>query len=228
MRWKVSRLPRWVMAGAPRPPCGTTSGEVTTPSPVARAGPRTATPPPAQPVRAPTPCLMAGAVVDIPPTPPTTGCTWVRATPRCISMSRQSPSRRPPEEQTIRVWLRAERNWKNDKRKRQRAAAEAKAKALLLSLLPEPEQERYRLNGYFEVIGSHGGHYRVRRGIAGNIDWLHPDGGIGSSLCCHPHTPCLRSPSLGRTVRHILMSPPRRHSRLPPRPTRWPRMFRAI
>ena len=47
-------------------------------------------------------------------------------------------------------------------RKRQREAAEAKAEALLMSMLPEAEKERYRLNGYFEVIGSHGGHYRIR------------------------------------------------------------------
>jgi hypothetical protein len=37
----------------------------------------------------------------------------------------------------------------------------------LFSLLSEDEQRRYRLVGYFVVIGSHGGHYRIRRTSAG-------------------------------------------------------------
>lgn len=62
----------------------------------------------------------------------------------------------------LELWLRAEQAWNEGARKRQREAAEAKAEALLMSMLPEAEKERYRLNGYFEVIGSHGGHYRIR------------------------------------------------------------------
>jgi hypothetical protein len=88
----------------------------------------------------------------------------------------------------VNGWLRAERDWQATERNRRRDAAKAKAKALLISLLPEPEQERYSLHGYFEVIGSHGGHYLVRRGVAGNISWLGTDGGIGGDLCCHPNT----------------------------------------
>jgi hypothetical protein len=44
----------------------------------------------------------------------------------------------------------------------------------------EPEKERYAHHGYFEVIGSHGGHYRIHRGVAGNITWLHPDGKVSA------------------------------------------------
>ncbi|MGC2347586.1 MAG: hypothetical protein WA630_27135 [Mycobacterium sp.] len=66
-----------------------------------------------------------------------------------------------------RRWLQAEQDWKDAERQRQRAAAKAKAKALLLSLLPEPEKERYPLQGFFEVLGSHGGRYRIKRTSAG-------------------------------------------------------------
>ena len=59
----------------------------------------------------------------------------------------------------LQSWLAAERIWQDAERPRRGCAAKAKAEALLLSLLPEPEKQRYRLDGYFEVIGSHGGHY---------------------------------------------------------------------
>jgi hypothetical protein len=92
----------------------------------------------------------------------------------------EPPAESSPEDQAVRVWLWAERDWKDGERLRQCEAAAAKARELLLSLLPEPEKERYRLQGYFEVIGSHGGHYQVRRGVSGNIDWLHPDGKVSA------------------------------------------------
>jgi hypothetical protein len=92
------------------------------------------------------------------------------------------------ERQWRNDWLDAEARWKEGERQRQRDAAKAKAEALLFSLLPEPEVQRYRLQGYFEVIGSHGGHYQIYRGVAGNITWMHPDGKRGDSLCCHPDT----------------------------------------
>lgn len=71
------------------------------------------------------------------------------------------------EQRFYNQYLRAEQLWKQDEAKRQREAAQVKAEALLLSLLPEPEQQRYRLDGYFEVIGSQGGHYRIKRTSAG-------------------------------------------------------------
>lgn len=64
-------------------------------------------------------------------------------------------------------------------------AAEERARELLLSLLPEDQKDPYRLTGVFEIIGSHGTRYRIRRGVAGNIDWLDADGHVGGNLCCH-------------------------------------------
>ena len=92
------------------------------------------------------------------------------------------------ERQWINGWLRAERDWAAAEHYRQRAAVKERAEALLISLLPESEKQRYRHEGYFEVIGSHGGHYQIHRGVAGNITWMHPDGRRGSDLCCHPDT----------------------------------------
>lgn len=66
-----------------------------------------------------------------------------------------------------------------------REAAEERARELLLSLLPEDQKEPYRLTGVFEIIGSHGTRYRIRRGVAGNIDWLDAEGRVGGNLCCH-------------------------------------------
>jgi hypothetical protein len=91
------------------------------------------------------------------------------------------------EREYVNGWLRAEDTWKTEEARRQRDAARVKAEALLLSLLPEPEVQRYRLEGWFEVIGSHGGHYRVHRGVAGNVYWS-DDQGLEHSLCCHPAT----------------------------------------
>jgi hypothetical protein len=87
----------------------------------------------------------------------------------------------------VNEWLCAEKRWQDSERIRQRQVAKERAHALLFSLLPEPERQRYTHEGFFEVIGSHGGHYRIHRGVAGNIIWLHPDGKPGSSLCCHPN-----------------------------------------
>lgn len=67
-----------------------------------------------------------------------------------------------------------------------RVVAESRGSDLLLSLLPEDQREAYRLSGEFELIGSHGGRYRIRRGTAGNIDWLNDAGDVAGCLCAHP------------------------------------------
>jgi len=69
---------------------------------------------------------------------------------------------------------------------RQRAAA--RAQELLLSLLTEAQAADYLDRGWFEVRGSAGGRYRIRRrGQAGNVDRM-PDTGEEreASLCAHP------------------------------------------
>lgn len=67
-----------------------------------------------------------------------------------------------------------------------RAIARDRADELLLSMLSEDQRQTYQLRGEFEVIGSAGGVYRIRRGTSGNVDWLEPDGRVGARLCAHP------------------------------------------
>jgi hypothetical protein len=73
-------------------------------------------------------------------------------------------------------------------RMRRRAQVTARAEALLLSLLDEAQARAYTELGWFEVRGSAGGRFRIRRhGQAGNVDELEPasDKRI-ASYCIHP------------------------------------------
>lgn len=67
-----------------------------------------------------------------------------------------------------------------------REAATVVAEELLSSVLTEDQRQSWRLNGYFEVIGSHGTLYRLHRGVSGNVEWVRPDGEVGGRLCAHP------------------------------------------
>lgn len=71
-------------------------------------------------------------------------------------------------------------------RARSRAVANDRAEELLIELLNDQQRESYRLNGHFEIIGSAGNVYRIKRGTSGNIEWIKPDGHVGARLCVHP------------------------------------------
>lgn len=77
-----------------------------------------------------------------------------------------------------------------DQRRRQadRARVSERAEALLLSLLDPDQARSYAEAGWFEVRGSAGGRFRIRRrGQAGNVDEL-PVAGEDriASYCAHP------------------------------------------
>ena len=68
-----------------------------------------------------------------------------------------------------------------------RQVADARAHVLLLSLLTDDQAESYRRHGWFVVLGSAGGWYRIRNeGQAGNVDELTEDGQRTATWCCHP------------------------------------------
>lgn len=69
-----------------------------------------------------------------------------------------------------------------------RQVADARATQLLLSVLSKQEAASYTRDGFFEVQGSAGGWWRIRRnGQAGNVDELEQPGGKRiASWCCHP------------------------------------------
>lgn len=67
-----------------------------------------------------------------------------------------------------------------------RVEATSRAESLLLEMLSQSQRERYQLLGEFEVMGSAGTLYRIKRGVSGNIEWVKPDGVVGGRLCAHP------------------------------------------
>lgn len=83
------------------------------------------------------------------------------------------------------VYSHAQQRQRED-RARARVLASDRASELLMSLLSDEQAHAYHLTGEFEVMGSAGGLYRVRRGTSGNIDWIDPEGQVGARLCAHP------------------------------------------
>jgi hypothetical protein len=60
------------------------------------------------------------------------------------------------------------------------------------------------LTGEFEVMGSAGGLYRIRRGTSGNVDWIDHDGSVGARLCAHPTMADGWMPDQGVAVAQLL------------------------
>jgi hypothetical protein len=62
-----------------------------------------------------------------------------------------------------------------------------RATQLLLSVLDEVQAAQYRADRTFDVIGSHGGRYRIRAGIMATVDALDPaTREVTGRLCAHP------------------------------------------
>lgn len=89
----------------------------------------------------------------------------------------------PPDQATLDTWAR-----EAEAGRHRRAAASVRARELLLSVLTEDEARSYTERGFFELQGSAGGWWRIRRdGQAGNIDELERPGGPRTATwCCHP------------------------------------------
>lgn len=66
-----------------------------------------------------------------------------------------------------------------------RERAGDRARATLLSLLNAEQRAQYERDGQFVVQGSDGGRYRIRRGVAQNIEDLSVPY-RGTILCAHP------------------------------------------
>ena len=81
---------------------------------------------------------------------------------------------------------RRQRQHEQEQRAAERIVAHSRAIDLLVSLLPDDQVQRYRNQGVFEILGSHGTLYRIREGVSGNIEWIKPGGEVGGVLCAHP------------------------------------------
>lgn len=65
------------------------------------------------------------------------------------------------------------------------AGARAEARKLMAVVLSAEQLHQYETAGYFEVVGSEGGVYRIYHGTSGNIKQL-VDGREVNALCVHP------------------------------------------
>lgn len=81
-----------------------------------------------------------------------------------------------------------------DERTRTRNEATARAEAWLLTLLDDDQKRDYQQNGTFDIIGSHGGRYRIHQGSMGNVEWIAPlteaneaTSSRQNMLCAHPN-----------------------------------------
>jgi hypothetical protein len=84
--------------------------------------------------------------------------------------------------------LRAEYRQEDERARQQRIRVTARARELLFSLLTDEQVRTYRELGWFELRGSAGGWWRIRRdGQVGNVDELPGPGAPRvASWCCHP------------------------------------------
>lgn len=74
-----------------------------------------------------------------------------------------------------------------ERRQAGRAVAIARATDLLLMLLDPVQRVAYEADRAFEVVGSHGGLYRIRPGSVGNVDVLDAvTREVTGRLCAHP------------------------------------------
>jgi len=94
-----------------------------------------------------------------------------------------------PEQVAARAEQRAVQRREYEERQARRALVTERAEALLLSLLTEEQARSYRAERHFELQGSAGGWWRIRRdGQAGNVDELEaPRGNRIASWCIHPY-----------------------------------------
>jgi hypothetical protein len=100
----------------------------------------------------------------------------------------QQPQYQPPSQEELDQMAAGERQ-RTEERRASRARIAARAESLLASLLDEDQLRSYLRHGWFDVTGSAGGRYRIRRnGQAGNVDEMPPRGDERTaSLCIHPY-----------------------------------------
>lgn len=98
----------------------------------------------------------------------------------------QNPAR-TPEEETARAARIAARQVEVEQRRTVRATARSRSEETLLSFLDEQQRADYLATGAFDVTGSAGGRYRIRKGSSGNVVYLDPVTHLRiGTLCAHP------------------------------------------
>lgn len=89
------------------------------------------------------------------------------------------------EERQAREDRRREREQEDRRRKIQEVIARRKAKSLLRGCLTATQRLQLKSTGGFVVRGQSGRHYRIERGVAGNVKELDEQGCPIAKLCAH-------------------------------------------
>ena len=91
------------------------------------------------------------------------------------------------EEETEAQQARRER-WRDRRREldRERDAANERAKELLFRFLTDEQRESYERDCRFDLVGSLGTPFRIRRDTMANIEVLDLSGEVTGALCAHP------------------------------------------
>lgn len=93
----------------------------------------------------------------------------------------------PTEEETAAQQERRER-WRERRREldRERDAANERARELLFRFLTDEQRESYERDRRFDLVGSLGTPFRIRRDTMANIEVLDLSGEVTGALCAHP------------------------------------------
>jgi hypothetical protein len=113
---------------------------------------------------------------------------WERTAEYERTVAPMTPEQTAEYERVFEEQRRADEEFHRAQEERQarRNAAEARARELLETLLDEEQLASYRDHEFFDVTGSAGNRYRIRRGNSGNVHWLGDEGEILGRLCAHP------------------------------------------
>lgn len=109
---------------------------------------------------------------------------WIPAQslpPAPVETEEQRAQRLIREQQRREQWAAQEAE-----RKKRLEAARIQAESLLDFVLSDIQRQSLKEEDWFLVVGKSGNIYRIRRGMAGNIDLVGPDGKIIRSYCVHP------------------------------------------
>jgi hypothetical protein len=95
----------------------------------------------------------------------------------------------PPSEEDLRRLEESRQRRAAERAERDRGWTEAEKRAdeLLHELLDDQQWAAWLKDHHFDVDGSDGGHYQIRKGHAGNVSQLDDQGRRVASLCIHPN-----------------------------------------
>jgi hypothetical protein len=115
----------------------------------------------------------------------TTSTVWVDWTHSVVEVKET----RKQKETRLKREAEQRAQWEKEAEEKRKIEAEksARALALLMLLLDSQQKKQLKEKKSFELVSvKTGNRYRVREGIAGNVDLLDENGAVKKTLCFHP------------------------------------------